>query len=75
MSHAHYDHCDKTSIKLLVDNNPQEKILTGLKLDNIISILIVMFGQRTDISNIRVITTFKLHFCLPGIGPTGTCLI
>ncbi|MEJ0056120.1 MAG: MBL fold metallo-hydrolase [Bacteroidota bacterium] len=37
VSHSHYDHCDKDSLKLLASNNPQAKILTGLKLDNVIS--------------------------------------
>jgi L-ascorbate metabolism protein UlaG (beta-lactamase superfamily) len=33
VSHAHYDHCDKDSIKLLTAQNPKAKILTGLKLN------------------------------------------
>jgi L-ascorbate metabolism protein UlaG (beta-lactamase superfamily) len=33
VSHAHYDHCDKDSIKLLSKQNPNAQILTGLKLD------------------------------------------
>ena len=37
VSHAHYDHCDKSSIKLLTKNNPEAQILTGLKLDGLIS--------------------------------------
>ncbi|HVD97751.1 MAG TPA: MBL fold metallo-hydrolase [Cytophagaceae bacterium] len=37
ISHAHYDHCDKKSIKLLAENNPQAKILCGLNLDKLIS--------------------------------------
>jgi L-ascorbate metabolism protein UlaG (beta-lactamase superfamily) len=37
VSHAHYDHCDKDSIKLLAANNPQVKILCGLNLNTIIS--------------------------------------
>jgi len=37
VSHAHYDHCDKNSLKLLTSNNPKAQILTGLKLDNLIS--------------------------------------
>jgi len=37
VSHAHYDHCDKKSIKLLSANNPNAKILVGLKLDHLIS--------------------------------------
>jgi len=36
VSHAHYDHCDKNSIKLLVKNNPGAQVLTGLKMDNLI---------------------------------------
>lgn len=36
ISHAHYDHCDKDSLTLLAANNPQAKILCGLKLDGII---------------------------------------
>jgi len=37
VSHAHYDHCDKNSIKLLTRNNPHTQILTGLKLNHLIS--------------------------------------
>jgi L-ascorbate metabolism protein UlaG (beta-lactamase superfamily) len=37
VSHIHYDHCDKNSIKLLTRNNPKAQILTGLKLDGLIS--------------------------------------
>lgn len=37
ISHAHYDHCDKKSLKLLSANNPKAKILSGLKLDRLIS--------------------------------------
>ncbi len=36
VSHAHYDHCDKNSLKLLTKNNPEAQILTGLELDNLI---------------------------------------
>jgi L-ascorbate metabolism protein UlaG (beta-lactamase superfamily) len=36
VSHAHYDHCDKKSLRLLAANNPGAKILCGLKLDNLI---------------------------------------
>lgn len=37
VSHAHYDHCDKKSIQLLSANNPNAKILVGLKLDQLVS--------------------------------------
>ncbi|HTN45841.1 MAG TPA: MBL fold metallo-hydrolase [Flavipsychrobacter sp.] len=37
VSHAHYDHCDRKSIQLLSANNPNAKILVGLKLDQLIS--------------------------------------
>jgi L-ascorbate metabolism protein UlaG (beta-lactamase superfamily) len=36
ISHAHYDHCDKSSIKLLAANNPNAQILCGLNLDKLI---------------------------------------
>lgn len=36
VSHAHYDHCDKKSLKLLAKNNPEAEILCGLKLNNLI---------------------------------------
>ncbi len=36
VSHAHYDHCDKPSLKLLAANNPRATILCGLKLDHLI---------------------------------------
>jgi L-ascorbate metabolism protein UlaG (beta-lactamase superfamily) len=32
ISHAHYDHCDKSSLKLLQKQNPTAKILTGLRM-------------------------------------------
>ncbi|MBX3044311.1 MAG: MBL fold metallo-hydrolase [Candidatus Kapabacteria bacterium] len=32
LSHEHYDHLNKESFKLIVKNNPQAKLLTGLKL-------------------------------------------
>jgi L-ascorbate metabolism protein UlaG (beta-lactamase superfamily) len=32
ISHAHYDHCDKDSLKLLQKQNPKAKFLTGLKM-------------------------------------------
>lgn len=37
ISHAHFDHCDKNSLKLLNDNNPHAQILTGLGMDNVIA--------------------------------------
>lgn len=37
VSHAHYDHCDKDSLKLLSKNNPKAEILVGLNLDHLIS--------------------------------------
>lgn len=37
VSHAHYDHCDKNSLKRLSVNNTQAKILVGLKLNELIS--------------------------------------
>jgi L-ascorbate metabolism protein UlaG (beta-lactamase superfamily) len=35
ISHAHYDHCDKSSLKLLQKQNPTAKILTGLEMQAI----------------------------------------
>ena len=32
VSHAHYDHCDKDSLKLLQKQNPKAKFLTGLNM-------------------------------------------
>ena len=37
VSHAHYDHCDKPSIKLLTQNNPDAQIFCGLGLDKLLS--------------------------------------
>lgn len=37
VSHAHYDHCDKNSLKHLSENNPKARILVGLKLDELIA--------------------------------------
>jgi L-ascorbate metabolism protein UlaG (beta-lactamase superfamily) len=36
ISHAHYDHCDKSSLKLLQKQNPNAKILTGLEMQVIL---------------------------------------
>ncbi len=36
VSHAHYDHCDKDSIKLLAKQNPNARFLTGLKLNDLL---------------------------------------
>lgn len=36
VSHAHYDHCDKPSLRLLQQLNPQAKFLTGLGMGKII---------------------------------------
>ncbi|WP_435357854.1 MBL fold metallo-hydrolase [Emticicia sp. SJ17W-69] len=36
VSHAHYDHCDKKSIKLLTKNNPNAQILCGLNLEKLL---------------------------------------
>ncbi|MFL5753613.1 MAG: MBL fold metallo-hydrolase [Bacteroidia bacterium] len=33
ISHNHRDHCDQKSIRLLAKNNPNMKVLTGLKMD------------------------------------------
>ena len=35
ISHSHYDHCDKSSLKLLQKQNPKAKILTGLRMKEI----------------------------------------
>jgi L-ascorbate metabolism protein UlaG (beta-lactamase superfamily) len=32
ISHSHYDHCDKSSLKLIQKQNPNAKILTGLRM-------------------------------------------
>lgn len=32
VSHSHYDHCDKSSLKLIQKQNPKAKILTGLRM-------------------------------------------
>jgi L-ascorbate metabolism protein UlaG (beta-lactamase superfamily) len=37
VSHAHYDHCDKDSIKLLAKQNQKAKILTGLNQDKLLT--------------------------------------
>ncbi len=36
ISHAHYDHCDKETIKILQVQNPNAKFLTGLKMESLI---------------------------------------
>ena len=36
VSHAHYDHCDKDSLKLLQKQNPKAKFLTGLGMKDLL---------------------------------------
>jgi L-ascorbate metabolism protein UlaG (beta-lactamase superfamily) len=36
VSHAHYDHCDKDSLKILQAQNPKAKFLTGLKMESLL---------------------------------------
>lgn len=36
VSHAHHDHCDKDSIKLLQKQNPKAVFLTGLKMKSVL---------------------------------------
>ncbi len=36
ISHAHYDHCDKRSLKFLQKQNPNAKILTGLRMQTLL---------------------------------------
>lgn len=36
ISHSHYDHCDKSSLKLLQEQNPNAKILTGLQMKSLL---------------------------------------
>ena len=37
VSHAHYDHCDKDSIKTIARNNPHAQFLVGLKLNELVA--------------------------------------
>ncbi|MEP4757200.1 MAG: MBL fold metallo-hydrolase [Nonlabens ulvanivorans] len=37
VSHAHYDHCDKESLKLIQKQNPKAKFLTGLKMGSLLN--------------------------------------
>ncbi len=36
VSHAHYDHCDKNSLRLLSTQNPMARVCCGLELDKLI---------------------------------------
>ena len=36
ISHSHYDHCDKNSLKLLQKQNPKAKVLTGLRMEELL---------------------------------------
>lgn len=36
LSHDHADHCDKRSLRLLIENNPQAIILGGLHMDKLV---------------------------------------
>lgn len=36
VSHAHYDHCDKDSLKLIQQQNPNAKFLTGLGMKSLL---------------------------------------
>jgi L-ascorbate metabolism protein UlaG (beta-lactamase superfamily) len=46
ISHDHRDHLDEKSLKLLSENNPQCKYITGLRIDE----LIQKFTKATDIT-------------------------
>lgn len=37
LSHAHYDHCDKPSLRRLYAQNPQVQFLTGLGMDKLLT--------------------------------------
>ena len=37
VSHAHYDHCDKASLRQLYAQNPQAQLLTGLGMDTLLA--------------------------------------
>jgi len=37
VSHAHYDHCDKTSLRQLVAQNPRVQVLTSLGVDKLLA--------------------------------------
>lgn len=37
VSHAHYDHCDKKSLKILQKQNPKAKFLTGLNMKSLLN--------------------------------------
>lgn len=36
ISHSHYDHCDKSSLRLLQKQNPKAKVLTGLQMQELL---------------------------------------
>lgn len=36
LSHDHRDHCQKRSLKILSENNPEVKILTGLRMESLL---------------------------------------
>jgi L-ascorbate metabolism protein UlaG (beta-lactamase superfamily) len=37
ISHSHYDHCDKASLKMIADQSPGAKFLAGLKMKRLLS--------------------------------------
>ncbi len=45
VSHSHYDHCDKSTLKKLFKLNPGARVLTGLRLDE----LLMKWSQGNDV--------------------------
>ncbi|KAA2241872.1 Zn-dependent hydrolase [Chitinophaga agrisoli] len=46
LSHDHRDHCDKSSLQQVIANNPQVKVLTGLRMDE----LLKKFNSHVQVS-------------------------
>lgn len=53
VSHAHYDHCDKNSIKLLAKQNAQAKILTFDVFDEPMSEPVKILNQMNNVNKIK----------------------
>ncbi len=46
LSHDHRDHCDKSSLQQVIANNPQVRILTGLRMD----MLLKKFNRQVQVT-------------------------
>ncbi len=81
VSHAHYDHCDKDSLKLLQKINPQAKFLTGLGMSKVLGNWVEnpieeagWFQQYTTDSSAEIFFVPSRHWSNRSLGDTNETL-